>query len=242
MYIGVTTLHDPLIRFKQHIRAANRGCQGHLYASIRKHGLENFSFNAREVDDEQMFQSEIDSIAEHKKLGIHLYNQTPGGNGCCKLDALTCINIANARRGKKIPQSVREKISLALKGRKLNQTHCSAISRGLSNEECRKKRLISLKNKRQSEDTKKLISEAGKKLWQNEAYKQKMCKVRKGEGNGHAKLTEQDVIALRKEYVNSDMSTEELRREFYACCAEKFSMTPEAICNVIKRVTWKHIP
>ena len=65
----------------------------------------------------------------------------------------------------------------------------------------------------------------------------KVCKSRqrsaRGEDSGMAKLTEKDVLAIRKEYA----STPVLQREL----ASKYGVSQSAIAGVVRRSTWEHV-
>jgi hypothetical protein len=55
-----------------------------------------------------------------------------------------------------------------------------------------------------------------------------------GERNGHAKLTEPQVIAIRSAYVQGGVTLHTL--------AEQYRCTLSNICCIVNRRTWKHVP
>jgi len=77
------------------------------------------------------------------------------------------------------------------------------------------------------EETKERIS---KKL---QDYYANGGETMKGERNGHSKLTEKDVIDLRKQYSQGGVSLRSLAKEY--------GMSHESIRKAITGVTWTHI-
>jgi predicted XRE-type DNA-binding protein len=54
-----------------------------------------------------------------------------------------------------------------------------------------------------------------------------------GEGNVNSKLTESDVIEIRRSYRNKEMNQYQL--------AEKYKVSQPSIGCIIRRETWRHI-
>lgn len=55
----------------------------------------------------------------------------------------------------------------------------------------------------------------------------------RGENNGSAKLTEKDVITIRKKYISENHNYSEL--------AKMFNVSSKNIAAIVNRITWKHI-
>lgn len=55
----------------------------------------------------------------------------------------------------------------------------------------------------------------------------------KGEDHTHAKLTEKDVLEIRRLYANGGIS--------YAKLAKRFGICPMQACDIVHRKGWKHI-
>lgn len=113
-----------------HLSTARAGDQRPLYASIRKHGAENFAFEVlEECDDsladerEQHWVTHFDSFNPEKG-----YNLTSGGVAATKVRVFEkrCQKLrkeSNPERG--------TKISARLTGRKLSEEHKRATSEGV---------------------------------------------------------------------------------------------------------------
>lgn len=81
VYIGQTKNFDG--RKADHLYAARKGNNRPLYASIRKYGVENFSFEIIETcEDNRIDEREIHWISYYDSMNSDRgYNLTPGGDG-----------------------------------------------------------------------------------------------------------------------------------------------------------------
>lgn len=82
VYIGQTVQKNPKMRWYSHQADASSGKKTHLYDSIRKYGIENFSWEilqkASSLDELNILET---YWAEHfSKLGFILYNNRGTGN------------------------------------------------------------------------------------------------------------------------------------------------------------------
>ena len=73
------------------------------------------------------------------------------------------------------------------------------------------------------------MSEAGKKLWQDPKYRERMT----GENNPEAKLTEKQVLQIRKLYATKKYSQEQL--------CKRFQVNRSCINKIVHRKRWKHL-
>jgi len=155
VYVGQTK--NPDGRKKDHWAGSRYSTKGHLPAAMRKHGVENFSFEIIEECSEE-------SIDDQERYWISYYcsrdcdkgyNLESGGHGGKTLSEETkkkisealktvqftaerCKNIGDSLRGIPRPGSRKEnnpdkgrKISEALKGRHLSEEHKRATSEGV---------------------------------------------------------------------------------------------------------------
>ena len=67
----------------------------------------------------------------------------------------------------------------------------------------------------------------------NQADKVNKNRQARGSTQGHSKLTEEKVLAIRKEFANGNVTRIHL--------GQKYGITGENISCIIKRKTWKHI-
>lgn len=167
-----------------------------------------------EIDYEYAKEKEIEFISLYKRKidGGTLCNITLGGDGCLGLvhtdEAKLKMSIPN--RGKIISEEQKRKVSEFHKGRK------------------------------RSEETKRRISEAnsgeknynwGKKV--SEETKLKMIlSANRGESNLSSKLTDLDVLEIRRLY-NEKISSRKL--------CKIFNVSKTTILYIVNRKTWKHI-
>ena len=80
VYIGQTR-RPAETRWKEHVYAVTHGGDSHMYRAMRKHGIENFSFNIIEdIQDSMLDEREIYWIAYYNSY-YSGYNLTMGGGG-----------------------------------------------------------------------------------------------------------------------------------------------------------------
>lgn len=124
-YIGKTT--DPHRRYRQHLskRSLNRKKQTHKICWLKS--LLNQSLlpvqQVLEICDETTWeQKESNWISFYKSIGSNLTNGTDGGYAGFK-------STYKSRKGKKLSEECKIKISETLKGRKLSDNHKKNISK-----------------------------------------------------------------------------------------------------------------
>lgn len=155
-YVGQTKNLEQ--RKAGHLYSMRKDVDRPLYRSMRKHGIENFTFKIlEECDDslindrEQHWVAHFDSFNPEKG-----YNLTRGGNQHFEHTVQTRQKISHIRRGQKLgPRSseTKEKISQSHRGKRLSEEHRQKLSmsaRGNTNS----------RGKQRSEATKKKISES----------------------------------------------------------------------------------
>jgi group I intron endonuclease len=117
-YIGKSEKGD-LARWQTHLRDFRRGKNTRLYASMKKHGIENFSITVVEEVDA------IEKLDERERLWIFLmnskdpaygYNMTDGGGGGNTMGGRnhkpeSIEKIREWHTGKPLPQSAKDKLS-----------------------------------------------------------------------------------------------------------------------------------
>ncbi len=131
----------------------------HFYNAIEKYGWDNFQhiIVAKRLTEDEAKWLEIELIKEwnstNKKYG---YNNSLGGESYnCSEE--TKMKISESSKGKFLSEEHKEKISNALKGRNLTEEHRKNLSIRNKNEN------NPMYGKHHSEETKKKISEKGKK-------------------------------------------------------------------------------
>jgi len=79
----------------------------------------------------------------------------------------------------------------------------------------------------------KNISKKLKEIWKNPELRKRVSEANKGEKNLNAKVTEKEVLEIRKLYKEKNISQNKL--------AEKFEISRSCIRHIIARHTWTHI-
>jgi group I intron endonuclease len=152
-YIGQTR-QPPARRWSQHKQAAKKGGKMILYDAIRKHGVENFTFEIYCTCEtlEELNKKEIEVIRDENSLAPNGYNAGLGGDNYEKTEI------------------TRKKLSLANSGRVITPEWRENMRKGHANrptitEEARQKRSVALKGRKVSEETKEKLRNAnlGKK-------------------------------------------------------------------------------
>jgi len=110
-------------------------------------------------------------------------------------------------------------------------------------DESRKKVSISNTGKKRTKEVKTLLSKlAQKKVGELNPFYNKehttetkniISDNNKGSGNGRAKLTEKDILDIRKRYKEGHIIQKKL--------AEEYNVKNNTMSNIINRVSWKHI-
>lgn len=116
-YIGYTS-KNPINRWKEHIKASNRNIRNNiLYKAIRKHGIENFSFEVIYQSKDGYYTlrtMEEYFIREYKSFKTEWgYNMTYGGEGSF---------------GYECSDEVKEKFRILYKGKKLTPERIKLIT------------------------------------------------------------------------------------------------------------------
>lgn len=214
-YIGLTT-ETLEKRWKNHIRASKK-CDRHLYNSMRKYGIENFKI---ETIDET---NDLEKLGELERKYISEYNSTDQSIGYNNTYGGERNQLDGNPRAKLTVEDV-ENIRMLYNECKLTCSECWKLY------------------------SDKISFSAFEKIFQGKTWDNIMPEVYtfenkkihsqhkplKGELNGNSLLTDDEVIEIRKYYVNH--SLEECFKKF----GNKFK-TKTAFRNVIDR-SYKHLP
>ena len=131
---------------------------------VNKYGY-SIEILAKWKTNKEASSHEVLLISCFKDMGYELANLTNGGEGCANPTEETKAKIAASLTGKKRSKEVCEKLSKSHTGKKLSKEHKAKISASLIGFKRSKENCEKLKARRQSEESKKKISEAIKLHW-----------------------------------------------------------------------------
>ena len=260
IYIGKAK--DPRARFRKHISSAKLKKPDqffYLQASIRKYGADKFALDIVEClgSAEKAYAREMYWVGYYKsnnnKYGMNL---TLGGDGSRGhiLSKSARMSISKAQTGRKMPECTRRAIVKANKGRHYSAEHRKKIGdaqQGNKNHRYGKKNTaehnlaISRANtgKVVSDETRQKMRVATTARFKNspmpESTRQKLREARIGKaglkGSQHpgAKLTENDVLEIRRSHREGVK---------YADLSRRFGVARGTIGKIVQRVKWQHLP
>lgn len=129
VYVGKTVA--PRQRWATHRYAARNGSEAlpHLYRNMRKHGIENFSFQVVSTHrtEEAAFDAEVNLIQELNRQNVSLLNVTGGGKGGTNTSPQTRAKMSQAHRARWADPIVRrrqiDQLKLIWSDPQLRQAH-----------------------------------------------------------------------------------------------------------------------
>jgi group I intron endonuclease len=129
-YIGFTTKNPPEQRLVEHCSASKKDSTSFLHQSMRKNGIENFSFEVLKQGEDAEWGLKVE---EPYHIGMYRpeYNNRKGGNGIwwhsdatrAKMSATHKVKgngrtgIPSLLRGRPLSEEHKRKLSVALKGK-----------------------------------------------------------------------------------------------------------------------------
>jgi group I intron endonuclease len=231
LYVGKS--NNPKIRWHNHKKVALGGKEKYpedffaIHSAISKYGIDNFSFEIidefnteQEAYDAETFVIEL--LESHNKN--YGYNCNCGGEGGIRPNDETMAKLIayQNRPDVKLQKSERAKAK-----HKKDPNYLANFNKG---NQYTKGRIV-------SDETRNKISISGKGRIVSEDTKKKMSKAHSGENHESAKLSEVDVLYLRKEF---EMIKKD-KKEFMNIMGKKFGVGSKTIENVVYRISWRHI-
>lgn len=118
VYIGITK-QNPMRRWRN--GNGYRNSNPHFWRAIRLYGWDNMQHEIiyKELSKEEAEKKEIELINQsHSNQSIYGYNITNGGDGALgrKCSDVTKNKISNANKGHKMPQEIKNKLSMLNSG------------------------------------------------------------------------------------------------------------------------------
>lgn len=236
MYIGMTT--DFKDRIEKHLWALrnNKHHSIKLQRAFNKYGEDNFDYYVLE----EMKESTSNQLAEKERDYIKKYDTYNNGYNCSLGGEGHEGYTPNPEVIRKL--IIRNKTTKPMLGKHLSQKSKDKISKA------NKGKGNGFYGKKHSEENKKKISEHSKKLWQEhyEEYKERLVNLNKserrrkevseqmrGNHNQKSKVTEKDVIEIRKRYDNGE------RPRFILIDYPQLSKS--GLKKICRRETWKYL-
>ncbi len=241
-YVGKSTIGE--LRWNIHTAELNRGAHFNirlqrLFNKLKREGLGELSFRILEqCPREDLSDKEVKWISECKSKGIDLCNVHEGGGPLgFKHSEETRRKISERKKGKKYKWSspeAREKFIEKQKLREVSEKQLAALAIPRKDPEVHAKMIAAVK-----EGSKKRIG-----IPLSEEHRQSLRKPKtdrggmtRGESHYLSKLTENDVLEIRKVYGTKVDG----KKQTYRRLAEKYGVGFGTIVHVVKGNTWKHL-
>lgn len=248
VYIGQSI--RPQKRWYEHIYISSIK-NNYLYHSMKKYGIENFSFEviAQVLKLEYADECEIQVIRQYNSTDINFgYNIDGGGRFQKIMSNETKIKISKSHIGKKLSENTKLILSQKSAGKKHSEETKVKMKKLLKKpKKIYKVEYPSFSGKRLSDETKRKLREAnlGKKASQETKDKMSKSMIGKNsaEKNGMfgvssenvpcAKLTQIQANEIRKKYSEEKISSIQLAKEY--------NVSKKTILNILNNKTYKDI-
>jgi group I intron endonuclease len=252
VYVGITSGDlDPTLlmtkRWMRHCYAAKKGEQLSFSKAIRKYGEDSFYHDVIEVceSEKEVLQREAHWIVEFgSRVHENGYNMTSGGESRSGENnpraRLTEENVTEIKLAWNAEQVTGNTVGafyekFAVKFGVTNDNICHLIhGRTWSHAGPKVNNIVNLRGKNSS------VAKKMKDLWYDPVKHEQWSIARRGEQNGRAKITEEDVKLIRKNFLESDVSKFGAKSVFYRTWATKLKVTPDLICGIVKYRCWKN--
>lgn len=227
-YIGQT--RRPLaVRFAQHANAS-RAKTSAISCAIRRYGQDAFTVEvlAECEDQDALNAAEAHFVQALNTMSPNGYNIRSGGGPQTPLSPESRRKLAEAKHGIKQTPEVIEKRIAPLRGRARSAQTKRKISAALKGRDITWGDKLAEANRRRPVDRGAL--EPFLRAGQEAARRPEVAAKRRGEGNGNARLTWEEVREIRRLYGRGGVSQQAL--------AEAFGVKHTAVSRIVRRVTW----
>lgn len=223
-------------RWCMHKFELKRGNHGNKYLQRAwdKYGEKNFIFEAiKEVEpikekilkEEQLY---LDTLSPYDENGYNISKKAGNILGYRHTDEAR-KKIVESKLGKPRSEETKRKLSEAQKGKIIPQETRDKISKTL------KGRPSPMKGRKASEETKKKMSKSLKGIKKSEEWKRKIGDAQRGANNHASKLTEEQVIEIKKELISNDKSRSQ------SAIAKEYGVSPVIISQIKTGKRWAHV-
>ena len=227
-YVGQT--RRPLaVRVAQHANESRTKTSA-IGCAMRRYGRDAFEVEVLTEceDQDKLNAAEAYFVRKLNTMSPNGYNIRPGGGPQTPLSPESRRKLAEAKRGIKQAPEVIEKRIAPLRGRARSAQTKRKISAALKGREITWGDKLAEANRRRPVDRAAL--EPFIRIGQEAARRPEAVAKRRGEGNGNARLTWDEVREIRRLYERGGISQQGL--------GDAFSVKQTAISRIVRRVTW----
>lgn len=227
-YVGQTRRPLP-VRVAQHANESRAKVSAIGYA-ICRYGRDAFAVEvlAECEDQDALNAAEALYVRELNTMSPSGYNIRPGGGPQTPLSSESRRKLAQAKRGIKQSPELIEKRIAPLRGRARSAQTRRKISTALAGREITWGDKLAEANRRRPVDRAAL--EPFIRAGQEAARRPEAVAKRRGEGNGNARLSWEEVREIRRLYERGGISQQAL--------ADAFGVKQTAVSRIVRRVTW----
>lgn len=236
-YFGATT--DFRRRYREHAYSLSRGSHRNPYLQqdFDAYGQDAFEFSVLVVTDDPADRDrlEADYIAEARSNDA-CYNIFDGGRFGKVSDPTFGEKASVRNKGSIVPDERRAKISSGTKKQWENEEYralmVASAKRQWQNPVYRETMLRTNRGKKLSPEQRQHLIEINTGRKASEETKRKMSLKRRGEDNGRAKLTAEQVRCIRARADEGESDVD---------LAQEYGVAPTTINSIIRRKTWKYV-
>lgn len=226
-------------RLKEHCYSLSRGehRNPYLQEDYDKYGPDSFSFEVVSILDDRSEMDVVEaSMIADARVNELCYNIFDGGRYGSVSDPSFGEKASIRNKGMVVPPERREAMSDNAKKQWENDEYrelmVNSAKKQWENPEYREKMLNAHRGKKLSDEQKALLRSVNVGRKATDETKLKMSMKRRGEDNGRAKLTADQVLEMRARTANG---------EDYKDLAAEYGVSKTTASSIINRRTWKYI-
>lgn len=223
-------------RWYMHKFELKRGKHGniHLQRAWDKYGEESFVFEViKEVEptrkeilkEEQIF---LDTLSPYGENGYNISKEAGSILGYRHTKEAR-KKIVDSKLGKSRSEETKRKISEVQKGKTISQETRDKISKTL------KGRPSPMKGRKASKETREKMSRSLKGIKKSEEWKRKIGEAQRGADNHASKLTEEQVVEIKKELFSKEKSRTQ------TAIAKEYGVSSVIISQIKTGKRWSHV-
>lgn len=228
-YIGQTR-RDPIVRLRQHMIEARRG------NARRQNWIRSVLARGASVEmcvlrtNAEWSTTEMEVLAEYRRLGADLVNGTDGGEGCLNPSPEVRAKMGDSKRGVKRTAEVKAKLRASNLRRFLcphERERTAALTReSMKKPDVQEKLMRAVQARWSHPDARRRAAEASARSASRPETRVRMSR-------GAAKLTDEQVLEARRQRLRGAKITD--------LCVQ-YGLTPCPMSLLCRGLTFKHVP